>query len=408
MSLLCLPLRAALPVLMTASAILCALVAWPAAGQDQEPAQWQSVDNPDGCPIYTVARGDTLRVIAEQALGDGDRAEELYQRNRDLIGRDRNLIEIGMPLVLPCDPGAAQDAMAESTSEDDIPVDVTQTSADAAAMAAADSKMLIPPRPVIQSADAARPLRFLTGGPLSPFVGQQLPQGGLITEVVAAALGTRGMENNDARAVVDFVNDRPAHLSVLLPSGHFDVSFPWVYPDCSRGELLMAERALCEEFIASEALYEHVTEFYTLAEGDWARARDVEAMQGGTLCRPDGYPLTDLVWMGLLPDRVTVMPAPDPETCLKRLDMGEVDFASLDASVTRALVNRLELENAILVIEPLTHVERLRAVARRDNPRGAEAIAAINDGLRQISESGDWFTIVQRHMRIIAGVENAG
>ena len=55
--------------------------------------------NEDG--TYTVQAGDTLSAIAEEFLGDGERWREVYEVNRDTIGKNPNLIKPGQELALP-------------------------------------------------------------------------------------------------------------------------------------------------------------------------------------------------------------------------------------------------------------------------------------------------------------------
>jgi nucleoid-associated protein YgaU len=50
---------------------------------------------------YTVAEGDTLFIIAKYELGKASRWAEIYELNRDLLGKDYNYLTPGMQLTLP-------------------------------------------------------------------------------------------------------------------------------------------------------------------------------------------------------------------------------------------------------------------------------------------------------------------
>ncbi|MGI4884887.1 MAG: LysM peptidoglycan-binding domain-containing protein [Janthinobacterium lividum] len=50
---------------------------------------------------YTVVSGDSLSKIAKNHYGDGTKWQEIYEANKDLIGNDPNLIEVGQVLTLP-------------------------------------------------------------------------------------------------------------------------------------------------------------------------------------------------------------------------------------------------------------------------------------------------------------------
>jgi len=50
---------------------------------------------------YAVQAGDTLGSIAVARLGDAARWKEIYEANKDVIGDNPDLIEVGMKLTLP-------------------------------------------------------------------------------------------------------------------------------------------------------------------------------------------------------------------------------------------------------------------------------------------------------------------
>jgi Tfp pilus assembly protein FimV len=50
---------------------------------------------------YTVQPGDTLFSIAQQAYGDGNQWQKIYDANKQVIGNDPNLIRPGEVLYIP-------------------------------------------------------------------------------------------------------------------------------------------------------------------------------------------------------------------------------------------------------------------------------------------------------------------
>ena len=56
---------------------------------------------PTKSKTYTVDSGDNLSAIAKQELGDANRWREIYELNKDLIGKNPDLIQPGMELKLP-------------------------------------------------------------------------------------------------------------------------------------------------------------------------------------------------------------------------------------------------------------------------------------------------------------------
>jgi Tfp pilus assembly protein FimV len=50
---------------------------------------------------YTVQQGDTLFSIAQQAYGDGNQWQTIYNANVQVIGSDPNLLSVGEVLYIP-------------------------------------------------------------------------------------------------------------------------------------------------------------------------------------------------------------------------------------------------------------------------------------------------------------------
>lgn len=50
---------------------------------------------------YTVKSGDSLSAIAESEMGDAKRWPELYEANKDAIGKNPDMIHPGLELKVP-------------------------------------------------------------------------------------------------------------------------------------------------------------------------------------------------------------------------------------------------------------------------------------------------------------------
>jgi nucleoid-associated protein YgaU len=50
---------------------------------------------------YTVKSGDTLSDIAQSEMGDAKRWPELYEANKDAVGKNPDLIHPGLELKIP-------------------------------------------------------------------------------------------------------------------------------------------------------------------------------------------------------------------------------------------------------------------------------------------------------------------
>ena len=50
---------------------------------------------------YVAKEGDNLTTIAQEVYGDGSRWSEIYEANKEAIGDDPNLIQVGATLTIP-------------------------------------------------------------------------------------------------------------------------------------------------------------------------------------------------------------------------------------------------------------------------------------------------------------------
>ncbi|MEM1265677.1 MAG: transporter substrate-binding domain-containing protein [Pseudomonadota bacterium] len=345
-------------------------------------APMASAEGHAGCPVHIVSQGETLSIIAEAYYGELDVFEDLYEVNREIIGEDVDVIEEGIGITLPCTGplGARLDQAAVAALARPATSEVMEE--------APPEPEIIAPRP-----SQAR-VAILTGGPFAPFVDEARPTGGLFTELMTRAL----RETAGPPGEVVFVNDRESHLWDLMPRGGFDITGPWFYPDCTSATLPAMDRELCDAFVASIGYYEFVTEFYARADTEWATVVLPGGLTGARLCVPAGYPRAGLAALGLAPEAISTLTGRSPADCLLRLDRQNVDVVAMEAAVTRALIDDVQVENPIVVLETLSHVDRLRILVRRDHPDAESLVARLDTALETMSADGAWFEIVTRHL----------
>ncbi len=68
---------------------------------DFSDANLEKVPTENKAKTYTVDSGDNLSAIAKQELGDANRWREIYELNKEVIGKNPDLIQPGMELKLP-------------------------------------------------------------------------------------------------------------------------------------------------------------------------------------------------------------------------------------------------------------------------------------------------------------------
>ncbi|WP_431299316.1 LysM peptidoglycan-binding domain-containing protein [Tabrizicola sp. BL-A-41-H6] len=349
------------------------------------------------CSFHTVVPGDTLSQLAK-AAGVAGGYQILYSANRDRLSSP-NIIEVGMTLAIPCADGSlpgASTAAAEPAASD-------QPALAAALETAAEPAVEPTTKPVAAAAPATtKPAllpeaRFLTAGSYAPFTDEDLPEGGMFTELVKLAM-QRAAPNQPYR--VSFVNDWGAHLTELLPSGAFDLGFPWYLPDCSKVDLLSpATQMRCTDYDASDPFFEAVVGYYTKAGSDLVNVTSHDQLKGKRLCRPDGWFTFDLEALGLVEPNVSMLVAPTQLDCWRALEADEVDVVTFDALPAEDDIVTLGIGDNVKELTALATVQTIHVFTPKANPDGKAYLAILNAGLKSMRDDGTWFKVVSTRLR---------
>lgn len=328
----------------------------------------------EACKTYAIRAGDNLRSIARAAYGDPDDYRVIYNANAAVIGAKADLIEIGMVLTIPCDATDAAPIAAEGT---DAIAATTATTASAAAPEALPDVL---------------PIALVTGNDLAPFTDQTLPGGGMITQLVEMAIfrADPQMAYN-----LTFIDDWQAHIDALLPAKAYDLSFPWVRPDCESPGLLSAgDLNRCENYVFSEPFIETVDGFFAKSGNALAQATHYEEFAGKKICRPEGYSTNALDEVGLSAPAVELVRPALVESCFAALMADKVDLVAIDAEVATSAIVRLGLTADVEQNPFLSTVESLHVIAHKSNERAVATIGMLNEGITEMSESGEWYDVV--------------
>ena len=333
----------------------------------------------EACSTYTVSAGDNLRYIARAAYGDADMYRLIYDANVDKIGEKADLIEIGVALTLPCDPKtetAAATPAAEPAVETVTPVAATPEPA------ATEAQPATP---------AAEPISMVTGNGYAPFADETLPGGGMMTQLVEMAVFRA-----DPKIAynVSFINDWQAHIDALLPSGAYDLSFPWVRPKCEASMLSPGDQARCTDFAFSAPFYEIVDGFFAKRDSGLLEVTSASGLSGKRICRLEGNTTGVLDAAGLTVPTITLVRAERAEDCFRALVAGEVDLVSIDAEAGDATVAKMGLISSVGTNPHLSTIVSLHVIAHKSNPEAVAMLGQLDAGLAEMYQSGEWYDIV--------------
>jgi Bacterial extracellular solute-binding proteins, family 3 len=328
----------------------------------------------EACSTYKVAVGDNLRYIARAAYGDADLYRLIYDANVAIIGEKADLIEIGSTLSIPCDPKTVAAAAPET-----LPAPETVTPVAATPEAA-------------PAAPAQKPIAIVTGNGYAPFADETLPGGGMMTQLVEMAVfrADPGIAYN-----LSFISDWQAHIDALLPSGAYDLSFPWVRPDCDGTDMLSpGDQSRCNDFVFSGPFYEIVDGFFAKRDSGLMTVTSYAGFEGKRICRPEGYTTGVLDAAGLTAPMITLMRGSDAKDCFRALAAGEVDLVSVDAEVGDTTLAKLGLISTVGQNPHLSTILSLHVIAHKSNPRAVAMLGELDKGMMEMYETGEWYEIV--------------
>ncbi|SIT79586.1 amino acid ABC transporter substrate-binding protein, PAAT family [Yoonia rosea] len=322
----------------------------------------------EACTSYTVQAGDSLSAISRTAYGTIS-FQQIWDANRAVIGSNPNAISVGMRLELPCLDGTLASATDAAPTQR---TPSTNTSGD---------KVNI---------------HLITGNDYKPFTDESMDGGGVVTQLVRNALAT---VQDDADTQITFINDWGSHMEVLLPTGAFDGTFPWVLPNCEAATLTADMQARCDNYRFADPVYEIVTGMFTLNGNPLGTTTSAADFSGKNVCVPEGYSAIVLAAAGVDADSVNYVSPATPEACFDALLAGTVDAVELEQAQAADIVTRLGLDDQIAVNDQVSSVSVLTVYVHKNNPDGDAILEAINTGLENIRSNGVWFRTVQDGFR---------
>lgn len=314
--------------------------------------------------------GDALSGIALRAYKDAGAFQIIYSAYAGVIGPNPALIATGISPQIPCLDGQ-----------------VAALNADSGAIRAAETTDQ-PAPPEDQT------IRVVVGAGWAPFTDESQPQGGMITEITNVALAAA---EGSPEYKIDFINDWGAHLQPLISDHAYEFSLAWFRPNCNLIDKLGdGSKFRCNNLDWSEPMFEQVFGYYTRLS-DPAIA-DYSELLGKTICRPSGCAIFQLEENDLIEPNITLERPHDVYSCFEGLVEGKYDAVALAADTADGAMADTGTKDQVRFDENLSQVLTIHAVISKTHPRGEELLAALDSGIVNIKDSGEWFSIVRRHL----------
>lgn len=327
---------------------------------------------------YQVQSGDSLSLIADSQYKNAGLWTAIHNANFDQIGENPNNIRVGQKLSLTCIDGMPRGLEGGRSVAEPV-----------VARAA-----ITPLTPVPGTAATRQKINILTGSDFAPFTDLDLPNGGILADVVTQAMKAADPDEGFA---VHWVNDWASHHEPLLSNALLDLGFPWYKPDCEADP----NTYRCQNLLFSDSMFEVLMLMFVHVDRPMAYNTD-DDMQGRVLCRPSGYStfIFDQYGRNWLKDGViSLMIGVSPDDCLDRLVEGEVDAVVLNEFLGRRKIKELGLEDRIVVAggRPIS-IDGNHMIVHKSHPRGPELLAVFEEGLERIKADGTYQGIIDAHM----------
>ena len=226
----------------------------------------------------------------------------------------------------------------------------------------------------------AEELRLVSGDDYAPFTGQQLPGGGMLTQVVQAALAARHIGSS-----VDWRPWKRGYLMTL--KGEYDATFPYVRTAEREREYLYSAPL----FIAKQHLFSRAGEVF---EPD-----DPSALIGKRLCYPLGWQPPAAIRQLVEAGRLTRHSPIGLDECARLLLLNRDDFFVADLRLGEAALRTSgESPSRFRRSTNILGDSALHLIVARSHPRAEEIIADFNAGLAWLRSSGKHRQLIEEYL----------
>lgn len=312
----------------------------------------EAVEASTGPKTYVVRQGDSLSRIAKKFYDNSVLWLPILNANADQVKQGGRLIFPGTTLTIP---------------------DLNNLGADVQTTAVAAESTV---------------LSMVTGNDYAPFTDEDLPEGGLFTELVREAMARSGYKSE-----IEFL---PWDYALrATQKSTFKASFPW-YDTSERRSSLWYSRPVYEVLIV----------VYHKAGAPLAFS-GIDDLNGLNLCRPKGYFDDDI--KAKVEEGQVIRTAPDtPSECFEMLVSGDVDVVSMSAMVGNGEIIKAGFEDEIEVADTPLAIRPLHVVYPKFDPRSRGVMGKIDVALAAMEKDGTTAGIIEKHLRThFSGLEQA-
>lgn len=234
---------------------------------------------------------------------------------------------------------------------------------------------------VLSTAALADEVRLVTGDDYVPFTGKTLPGGGLMTQVVQAALAESGLHST-----LDWLPWNRGYLEARR--GSYDATFPYIHS---------AQREA--EFLYSAPLFSAEQHLFSRAE-DALELVDLPQQKGRRLCYPLGWQPPEIIRQMLVQEVMSRHSPQGLNECARLLLLKRDDLFIADIRLGESALRSTGAPlTAFHRSESILGRNTLHLIVPRSHPRAAELIDRFNSGLIELQESGEYQRLIDKYLQ---------
>lgn len=297
--------------------------------------------------IYVVQDGDSLVTIAYRFYGDQSKWKLLYDANSSQVAKEGNLIFAGTQLMIPGVADAAGSIYASAYGK-------------------------------LDEATGLMNIDIVTGPDFTPWTDDELPNGGMVTEIVERTFMSMGY-----KPAFEFINWPSGYR--LTQKGKFAATFPY-----APTEERMAN------FLYSDSVYDTLTMVLSKSgsEFEYNGSDDLRGKRG---CRPAGY-FTSFVDELVQSGDLALQQPRTLDDCFEALIEGETDLVFISELEANAKLKEMGLEGQVQASEKAINISGLHVIFPKSLAESETMLSEFNTALGKLADTGEIEEIVSRHL----------
>ncbi len=229
---------------------------------------------------------------------------------------------------------------------------------------------------------AAEELRLVTGNDYAPYTDENLPEGGLVNELVKRIYDSIGI-----KYAIDWKPWRRGYEEGA--AGEYVATYPYIYNE---------ERN--RYFAYSEPIYQSNLRLFSRIDAALDPA-GIDDLRDRRVCLPLGWaPGQNLAEM-FAADAVTRDMPPDIRTCFRLLDRARTDFVLANEIQGWSSAEAVGLDDQAIEMSAFNiEVNPVHVIFSRKAPDFEAEVARFNAALASLRESGAYDKIVAKHLGV--------